>query len=326
MRLDEFVRGWVSEELEQAPSRSVVRRLVMAGAVSVDGVPRRGPGALLRPQQRLEVRLRLAALLDGPRDVVLKLGARDVLYEDDVLLAIDKPAGLPFHPTADPARPSLVVEVRRFLSERAGTGAQPYLAVHQRLDRETSGVALFAKTRDVNAALAAAFAEGRVVKVYHALTERPNALPSRQWTIENALALVGTGRKARVRSVATGGQRARTELTLLKVLRSALLIQARPQTGRRHQIRAHLAEAGFAILGDTRYGARGAGGGAVPRVMLHAQRIELPHPLTGASLAIESRYPVDFRDALEQLSAGGPRSQPHGVGGRGARPSRRRRD
>jgi RluA family pseudouridine synthase len=312
VRLDEFVRSWIAEELGRPLPRSVVRRLIMAGAVSLNGAPKRGPGATLRPQQRIEARLRLAVLADGPRDVAFTLRERDVLYEDDGLLAIDKPAGLPFHPTADAARPSLVVEVRRFLAARAGGHAQPYLAVHQRLDRETSGVALFAKTREVNAALAAAFAEHRVLKIYHTLTERPNALPPRAWSVENELALVGTGRKARVRGVATGGQRSRTEFTLLKALRGALLIEARPRTGRRHQIRAHLAEGGFAILGDTRYGARGTGIG-VPRVMLHARRIELPHPVTGALLSIESQYPTDFRDALGRLSAPGPpRSAPPG--------------
>jgi 23S rRNA pseudouridine1911/1915/1917 synthase len=316
-RLDEFAGAWLTQALVRGLSRSAVRRLIIAGVVRVDGRRTRRPSLLLEPGQRIDAAPRLAEIERSARDVASDLGESQIVFEDPWLVAVDKPSGMPFHKTADPSRPDLVSAVRRLLAARPGGPPQPYLGVHQRLDRDTSGVALFAKHPDANAGLAAAFGNRRVVKVYHALTVRPLSLPPARWTLEGRLGVIGSGRRAKVGSVAEGGDVARTDFTLLETLRSALLIEARPRTGRKHQIRAQLAEAGLAILGDTRYSGR-APCVLVPRLMLHACRLELVHPVTGEPLAVESAYPEDFKRTLAHLR----RTVPSSVGQR--RRSRRR--
>lgn len=252
----------------------------MTGAVRVDGRPLRRPALTLRPGLRIEVELDPARL---PRREAVP-AALTILLEDDVLLAVDKPPGLPTVPGADPTRPSLVALVKDALSAR---GLSPYVGVHQRLDRDTSGVVLFAKDRRANAGLAEAFA-GRVArKTYHALTLRPERLPPASWASESPV----------------DGAQAHTEFRRLRALPGGLLIEARPGTGRKHQIRIHLAAAGLPVLGDDRHGPKPAR--PAQRLMLHASCLELPHPLTGASLRIESPWPADFSQMLGQLERGG---------------------
>ena len=283
-RLDEVVGARVAEALGWEPSRSALRRLVMAGAVQVGGRLLRSPGRPLAAGQRLEIRLeaeRLEPLRDASAGFRLTRDA--VLFTDGVLLAVDKPAGLPTTPTADPARPSLVSAVREYL---AAGGAGPYLGVHQRLDRDTSGVVLFAADPRANAGLARQFEAGEVEKTYVALTVRPSRLPPAAWEARGPV----------------GGREARTRFHRLEALSGGLLVQARPSTGRKHQIRIHLAEAGLPLLGDAAYGGpRRAAGVEIGRVMLHAARLRLRHPLSGEPLSIESALPADFERALKAL-------------------------
>jgi len=228
------------------------------------------------------------------------LTSRAVLFRDGALLAVDKPPGLPTHATADPSRPSLVGHVERFLLEM---GAGTYIAVHQRLDRDTSGVVLFAIDPRANEGLSRAFSGRGVEKTYVALTARPAIVPRRGLRVSVPLSAPGPGGGRRVSVGGEGALPAETEIAVLEVLADALLVEARPRTGRKHQVRAHLAQAGMPILGDAVYG--GAGGRA-PRLMLHARRLALPHPLTGQPLMIESPLPADFEAVLAWLRSTGP--------------------
>jgi 23S rRNA-/tRNA-specific pseudouridylate synthase len=174
--------------------------------------------------------------------------------------------------------------------------------LHHRLDRDTSGVVLFVKAREANAGVAAQFEGHRVEKVYHALSARPARMPAAHWRVENQLAAVGKGHRSRMQAVEQDGQRAATRFAVLERWPSALLVEARPETGRKHQIRAHLRECGLPILGDGRYeGPLRLGPRAVPRVMLHAARLVLQHPVTGKRLEILADYPDDFRALLAAL-------------------------
>jgi len=302
-RLDEVLAGWLPGALGRPLSKAKVRRLVMAGAVRVEGRPGRRPGQLLGPGSLVEARIRLDLLADRTsRDRPFVVSAERVLYEDDRLIAIDKPPGLPTAPTVDPGRPSLFRGVLEYLGERAGRAA--YLGLHQRLDRDTSGVVLFAKDPAVNPALARAFAGHEVVKAYHALTRRPARRPPREWRATSPLAVRGRGRSARVAAVRHGGLPAETRFRLTRVLPRGLLVEARPLTGRKHQVRVHLAQAGLPILGDDLYGGRAPGGLEAPRLMLHASRLELTHPSTGERLVVESPHPEDFRRFLSLLEGG----------------------
>ena len=308
-RLDRAVAHRLETALSGAISKATVRRLIMAGAVRVDGRPMRRPGMLLAPGARLDVAFDPARLEDDAsrRRASMTVSAADVLFDDGCLLAVAKPPGIPIHPTADPARDDFYTAVRRWLASarpslhRAEDGL-PYLALHHRLDVDTSGVVLFNTDRAVNARLTELFAAREVQKVYRALTGPASGRCPDRWRMESRLAPVGAGRRARVRSVRKGGQVAATSFTVLERLAAGLLVEALPESGRKHQIRAHLAEARLPILGDPRYGgARRIAGVEIPRVMLHAARLSLPHPATGRPVSIDCPYPADFAAVLRLI-------------------------
>jgi RluA family pseudouridine synthase len=310
-RVDGIAAAWLARTLGRPLSKSVVRKLIMAGVIRLEGRPVRRPGAILPAGTALEARIDLAKLVPAndarstspPTDPI-------ILYEDDDLIAVAKPAGIVMHATADPRRRDLFNTVRQVLARRSGEAAVPdrlpYLGLHHRLDVETSGVVLFTKRERANAALAEQFAGGEVSKAYHAIVGRPARPVPRQWRVENRLATSGSGRAARVRQARTGGAHAVTEFTTLEVLPAALLVEARPATGRKHQIRAHLAGSRMPILGDVRYGGAARAARCVaPRVMLHARSLSLRHPVTGEALTISCPYPRDFSGCLDCLRSGG---------------------
>jgi 23S rRNA pseudouridine1911/1915/1917 synthase len=302
-RLVDLLAGWLTAALARAVPRSRVRAMIAAGAVRADGRVERNPGRPLRPGQRLEALVRPSAL-QPPRvrsDRPFQLSAGAIVHRDEALIVVSKPAGLPTHATADPERPHLVGHVQGLL---AAEGRAPYVAVHQRLDRDTSGLVLFAIDPAANAALARAFQGREVEKVYLALTARPDLLPAASFRIDTPLGPTEGGRR-----ICPGGPDAlpaQTDVVVREVLPHALLVEARPRTGRKHQIRVHLAHVGLPILGDASYGPGRARPPAlaVPRLMLHAWRLSLPHPISGRPLACESPLPEDFRQALR--AARGP--------------------
>jgi 23S rRNA pseudouridine1911/1915/1917 synthase len=268
-RADDVAREWLTEVLGRVPTKGAVRRLIMAGALRVRGQPLRAPGRLLESGAPLDLILRPELL--SRDEEPSSLDAARILHEDAAVIAVDKPPRLPTVATADPRRVHLVGLVERLLGSRG-------LAVHQRLDQDTSGVVLFVKDPAANAGVAAQFAAHTVEKTYLALTVRPARLPAPRWRAESGTAV--------------------TDFVLVEALPRGLLVEAHPRTGRKHQIRIHLAEAGMPILGDARYGGDAA---AAPRVMLHAARLRLLHPLSGASLSIASPVPADFQAVLDGL-------------------------
>jgi RluA family pseudouridine synthase len=299
LRLDAVLAARLPAALGLSLSRSQIRRLVMGGAVRVDRVALRRPGMLLSAGERLDARVDPAKLTPRAEPAAPRLSAVDVLYEDDDLIAIAKPAGVATHASADPRRPDVVSLLRAWLSAGHGPDARPYVGVHQRLDRETSGVVLFTRSERANRSLARAFAGHDVVKVYHALTVPARGRVPARWSIEMPLGPSGRGAASRMTAM-PGGLPARTDVRLIERRAHALLLEARPRTGRRHQIRAQLADAGLPILGDTRYGAPSTGASGAPRLMLHCARLEIRHPVTDAALAIDCPWPADFRAAFEE--------------------------
>jgi RluA family pseudouridine synthase len=236
-----------------------------------------------------------------------------VLFEDEWLLVVDKPAGLPTQPTLDESRASVFTTLKEFLQQR--DGGTPYLGLHHRLDRDTSGVLLFTKDQKANAGVSALFTGKTVRKTYQALAiAGVTCLES--WEVENFLGVIGrVGKASKFGAVRSGGDPAQTSFRVLERLPGALLIEARPHTGRTHQIRVHLAEGGHPIFGDAFYCGSmqlqaGSGGGMVlaPRVMLHAVTLEFLHPVTKAALQMRSALPADFEACLRGLRSGATRS------------------
>ncbi len=228
-----------------------------------------------------------------------ELTPRRILHEDADLIAVDKPPGLVSHATVDPHRDHLVAALSRWLAARDGEVG--HLAQHHRLDRDTSGVVLFSRTPELDAALGAAFAERRVDKTYLAIVARDPARPFPPGVTElDAHLAPGKGPGGRTRVVRAGGRPSRTRVQARLESEALLLVEARPLTGRTHQIRVHLSTMGFPILGDELYGGAATG---VKRLMLHALRLELPHPRTGEPLRIVAPPPRAFRSRFAAVGS-----------------------
>jgi RluA family pseudouridine synthase len=217
-----------------------------------------------------------------------------LLWSDAELVVINKPAGLPTLPDGyDSSAPCLVALLRAHYDS---------LWVVHRLDKETSGVILFARTALAHRALNAQFEQRQALKTYHAIVD---GVPG--WSEKTvSLALRPDGDR-RHRSVvdARHGKPALTELRVLKRFANAALLAAQPRTGRTHQIRAHLAATGFPIAGDRLYSrsklpSTTAAAQPFERTMLHAWQIELLHPSQESILTFEAPYPPDFCQALER--------------------------
>lgn len=225
-----------------------------------------------------------------------RLDAAWVIYEDEDLVALDKPPGAYSTETPWDAEGNVHAALARFLRERDGD--TPPLHPAHRLDRDTSGVLLFSKNPAVNRPLQRTFAEGGAHKTYRCLCAGEPAEDA--WAIET-----GHGRSAHGRfrvyplhevgRELPGGSRVkqmRTRFVVVARLGDAALLEAFPETGRTHQIRLHLAHAGHPLVGDVKYGGSARWREApLDHHLLHAARLELPHPRTGAPLAIAAPLP-----------------------------------
>jgi 23S rRNA pseudouridine1911/1915/1917 synthase len=283
-RLDRFIaaRGGIS--------RGEARRALDAGGVFLEGARCKIAGRRVWPGQQIVVNLE-----EGGRDTraEVPLERARLLYADEDLVAVDKPAGVA-------AQPTLTTDLGTLPDLVAAILGSPVTLVH-RLDRETSGVTVLARTKPAAAALAEAFRVGGPEKTYLALCARPPAPP--EGRVDAPLGKDPT--RPGLRRVDPRGDAAATRYRTLRAGPLAALVEARPETGRTHQIRVHLAHLGAPLLGDARYGgARRVGEVAVPRVMLHARRLELAHPVTGAAMIFEAPVPDDFTAAERALLPG----------------------
>jgi len=228
-----------------------------------------------------------------------------VIFEDATIIAFDKPAGLSSQGGRIPAA-TLDDLLTAFAKPN---GKRPRL-VH-RLDRDTSGVILAAKTQPAAGFLGKALMGRRVKKTYLAIVA-PGAPSPRDGRIETPLRRVAQGREVHMETCAADHPDAETASTGYRTLASgaeSALVELRPHTGRMHQLRVHLASIGRPIVGDGRYGgALMLGGAAVPRLMLHAAAIEFPHP-EGGVRTIEAPLPEDFAALAGRLGlVSAPRS------------------
>ena len=290
-RLDRFVAraGGIA--------RGLARRTIEQGGVYVDGQRTKVASRGLHPGQEVTVVLEEAgraapARTPPPTDL-------RVLYEDDDLLAVDKPAGTAAQATLATDRDTLTWRVAEYL----GLGSDRRVGLVHRLDRETSGVTVFGKTPRAVTTLARAFREGTVHKRYLAVACGPIAEPC---TVSAWLAK-DPSRPGLFKASADGvGVPAETRVEPLSPPGPATLVACLPTTGRTHQLRVHLRSLGAPIAGDLRYGgpariALADGQIEAARVLLHAQCLSLRHPRTGAALALKAPAPGDLKVAAAQL-------------------------
>ncbi len=220
-----------------------------------------------------------------------------VIFEDDAVIAFDKPPGL----SSQGGRIKAATLDDLLAAFARSNGKRPGL-VH-RLDRDTSGVILAAKTKPAAAFLGKALMGRRVAKTYLAVVA-PGAPSPRDGRIEAPLRRVSQGREVHMSTCAADHPDAESASTGYRTLASndeAALLELRPHTGRMHQLRAHLASIGRPIAGDTRYGgALMLAGAPVPRLMLHARAIRFPHP-AGGERTLEASIPADMRALIAAL-------------------------
>ncbi len=285
VRLDRFLSAPLG-------SRAQAQAVIDAGRVQVDG--------RLRPKRYTLIAG--AVIVIAPPDAPAAAPAEPVVhfeiaYEDEHLLVVDKPAGLVVHP----ARGHRTGTLAQALTGRAAGGEDPWRAgIVHRLDRDTSGLLVVAKSDEVHRALKALLAARGLHREYLALVDgRP---PSRTGTID---APIGRHRHDRVlMSIDTDDPReARTHFEIERILPRATLLRVVLDTGRTHQIRVHLAAIEHPVCGDPQYGTAGEYG--LERQFLHAARLTFTHPVTGTEVDVRSPLPDDLAAALERAEADG---------------------
>ena len=270
-----------------AGSRSQAQRLIAGGRVLVDGRPAQ-KGHRVKPGERIAVDDAEPAAEAPAADAPVAQFA--VAYEDDDLIVVDKPAGVVVHP----ARGHREGTLAQALAGRAAGGEDAWRAgIVHRLDRDTSGLLVVAKSDEVHRRLKAALAAREIRREYLALVEgRP---PARSGTIE---APIGRDRRHRTR-MSTDSEVTKPAIThfeLERALPHATLLRVRLQTGRTHQIRVHLQAIGHPVCGDRDYGHGGLYG--LRRQFLHAARLAFAHPCSGEPIDIVSPLPADLEQAL----------------------------
>ncbi len=284
-RLDVFLA-------EPLGSRAHAQRLIDAGAVAVDGV--------VRPKRHRLAGGERVSVVDSPESPPGGEEASPapyaVVHEDASLLVVDKPPGVVVHP----ARGHREGTLAQALAGRAAGGEQGWRAgIVHRLDRDTSGLLVVSKSDVAHRRLKRALAERRIDREYLALVEgRP---PARTGTIDAPL---GRDRRVRTRMSIDSDQprEARTHVALERALPRATLLRVRLETGRTHQIRAHLQAIGHPVAGDPEYGTPGLYG--LERQFLHAARLAFDHPLEEQRLELRSPLPPDLEEALRRAAGG----------------------
>lgn len=285
-RLDKYV----SQEMP-ALSRSRVQQLIVEGLVTVNGIPVK---ASYRLQQGDEILARIP-----PTEEVKLVPQRiplNVVYEDEDLVVVDKPAGMVVHPAHGHQDGTLVnALLGRYPDLPVDEDSRPGI-VH-RLDKDTSGLIIAAKNEGARRNLQLQFKEGQVEKTYLALVE--GKVEPGRGIIDAPIGRDGRHRK-RMAVVLKGGREAVTEYQVREYLGDYTLLEVRPRTGRTHQVRVHLAFIGHPVVGDTVYGYRKQRLG-LKRQFLHAQRLGFHLPSSGEYMALTSELPPDLREVLDRL-------------------------
>ena len=305
-RLDRFLAESIG-----SLSRSRVKSLIEAGQVFCDGAIIREPSETTRAGRRF--------ILIVPPATPARPQAEDhalpILFEDRDLIVLDKPAGLVVHPAPGNETGTLVNALLGHCGEDLeGIGGEKRPGIVHRLDKDTSGLMVVAKTPLAHNALSDAFAARNIDRAYQALAW--GLLPA-QISYDGAIGRDKRDRK-RMTVVTQGGKHALTHVRCLEAFDASVsLIECKLATGRTHQIRVHLSQAGHPLLGDPVYlrripaAARGLGEAAkgaaldFPRQALHAARLGFTHPRSGETLLFTSEPPEDFQTLLKVLRAGG---------------------
>jgi 23S rRNA pseudouridine1911/1915/1917 synthase len=230
-----------------------------------------------------------------------------VLYEDEDLIAVDKPPGMVVHPAPGNERGTLVNALLHHCDDLQGIGGERRPGIVHRIDKETSGVLVVAKNDATMHALQEQFQSRSVRKEYVALVW--GCPEPEQGTIEAAIHR-DPHHRTRMAVAATGGRRAVSHYQLMERFAETSLVRVWIETGRTHQIRVHMAHLGYPVVGDKVYGGvRRRHPLQAPRQMLHAEVLQIRHPRGGELLLLEAPWPQDLRDLLAEISSPGDKAQ-----------------
>jgi 23S rRNA pseudouridine1911/1915/1917 synthase len=294
-RLDVYLR----EHLPTV-SRGTIQRLIDEGHIRVNGLPTKATHAP-RAGERIDIHWPEPKPLNlRPEDIPLS-----ILHEDAELLVLNKPPGLVVHPAAGHDEHTLVnALLHHCRNQLSGIGGVERPGIVHRLDKDTSGCLVVAKTDRAHRHLAAQFEEREVEKLYDAIV--CGELSALEGEVSAAIARHPSHRK-RMAVTQGEGRAARTSYRVLERLQGATLVEAVLHTGRTHQIRVHFQHLRHPLVGDFTYGKRPnkrlaeLTGYTAPRQMLHAKELSFTHPCTDELVTFEAPWPEDFRAALSAL-------------------------
>ncbi|MBL4665310.1 RluA family pseudouridine synthase [Nitrospina gracilis] len=287
-RLDVFL----SENLQEI-SRSRLKKLIVENRVTVNEKSRPA-GYKMRLGERVELQLPPLETLDATSENI----PLDIIFEDEHMLAVNKPAGMVVHPAPGHSAGTLVNALLYHCEDLSGIGGVERPGIVHRLDKETSGLMLVAKSETAHKILAMQFQNREIKKEYLAFVKG---------NVKNDKGLIDSpvGRhKTQRKKMGTGGNHSRPACTHYEVLQRCknwTYLKLRPETGRTHQIRVHLASLHHPVIGDKLYGGKNPNTGTLKmdRQALHASHLELNHPVSGVSLTFSTNLPIDMENFLQ---------------------------
>jgi len=286
LRLDQFLAKRFPEY-----SRSRIQQLIRGGFVRLNEQATR-PRHIVRRGDKIDLREPPVEKIDiRPEPIPL-----EILFEDDDLIVINKPAGLTVHPGAGQHEHTLVNALLSHCAALSGIGGKERPGIVHRLDKETSGCVVVAKNDVAHRALSKQFAARTMEKIYLALVA--GKLRKAAGVIEEKIGRHPVHRK-RMRVTSLRGRTAKTEYRVIRSSDEASLIECRLHSGRTHQIRVHLHHLGHPVFGDKVYAPRFAKN--FPRQMLHAWKLGFHHPRTGEWRTFEAPLPADFKKAISAV-------------------------
>jgi 23S rRNA pseudouridine1911/1915/1917 synthase len=306
VRLEPAHAGWRLDRALAAAvptlSRERLKSLIRSGAVETDGAAVRDPALKVKGDEELRVAVpEPSAAHNQPQDIPLAIA-----FEDEHLLVLDKPAGLVVHPAAGNLDGTLVnALLHHCAGELSGIGGVARPGIVHRIDKDTSGLLVVAKTDVAHEGLARQFAAHSVDRRYLAIVSGvPKASGG---SVDAPLARSAANRKKIAIVEGHRGKRAVTHWRRLQLLRDAALVECRLETGRTHQVRVHMASIGHPLLGDPVYGRSGKTHGKLlkdlgfQRQALHAAELGFTHPVTKRRLSFSSPMPADMQELFDAL-------------------------
>ena len=288
-RVDQFL----ARHLSQSLSRSQIKRLIEAGEVCVGGAPVSSAHYRIKPGETIEVKWRPRES-DETRAEAIPI---DIVYEDSEVLVVNKPAGMVVHPAHGNPSHTLVNALLYHVRTLSGAGGPIRPGIVHRLDKDTSGLLVVAKTDAAHFSLARQFKEHSIDRTYDAIVR--GVVQHDEGEIDEPVGRAFLNRK-KVVVRPSGGKSALTYFRVKKRFPQATWLEIKPRTGRTHQIRVHLTHIGHPVLGDFFYGVKAIG---IDRQALHASALGFSHPGTKEKLHFEAPLPEDMKKLVRLLES-----------------------